>query len=51
MDISRLLGNDISELRQILPDNNLEAIRVSVVKQMEKEEKKIRERLQTILGK
>ena len=51
IDIEQLLGKDVLALGRILPDSGLEAVRAAMVSQADKEQKKIRERLELMTGK
>ena len=46
-----LLGKDVIALGRILPDSGLEAVRAAMVSQADKEQKKIREKLELMIGK
>lgn len=50
-DIEQLLGKDVLALGRILPDSGLEAVRAAMVSQADKEQKKIREKLELMTGK
>lgn len=51
IDIEQLLGKDVIALGRILPDSGLEAVRAAMVSQADKEQKKIREKLELMIGK